>query len=231
MKYKAVIFDLFGTLVDGYSREGYYSALSEMVSILKAPKDEFIKLWMDTATRRVTGGFPNLVANIEYICGELKVPVTKSQLDLARWIRYDFVALALAPRPYAIETLSHLKSDGLKIGLVSNCSAEPPVIWPRTPFAPFFDVTVFSSVACLLKPDPRIFHLAVDQLKVVPQQCLYIGDGDDNELTGAAGVGMHPVLICAAPEESAEAIRSVPKIDDYECPRITSLQEVLNLVK
>ena len=185
----------------------------------------------DTAKRRVIGGFPSLIANLEYICGELKVPVTKRQLDLARWIRYDFVALALAPRPYAIETLSRLKTDGLKIGLVSNCSVEPPVIWPRTLFAPFFDVTVFSSVAGLQKPDPKIYLLAIEELGVTPQDCLYIGDGDDNELTGAAVVGMHPVLICAAPEESAEAVRSVPKIDDYECPRITSLQEVLNLLK
>jgi putative hydrolase of the HAD superfamily len=230
-KYRAVIFDLFGTLVDGYSREGYYSVLSEMVSILKTPKDEFISLWMDTAARRVTGGFPSLIANLEYICDELKVPVTKRQLDLARWVRYDFIALALTPRPYTIETLSRLKTDGLKIGLVSNCSTEPPVIWPHTSFAPFFDVTVFSSVAGLQKPDPKIYLLATDNLGVAPQDCLYIGDGDDNELTGAAGVGLHPILICTAPEASAEAIRSAPKIDDYECPRIISLKEVLNLVK
>ena len=231
MKYKAVIFDLFGTLVDGYSREGYYSALSEMVSILKAPKDEFIKLWMDTGPGRSIGTFPNLVANLEYICGELKVPVTKSQLNLARWIRYDYVTLALAPRPYTIETLSHLKTDGIKIALVSNCSTEPPVIWPHTPFAPFFDVTVFSSVAGLEKPDPKIYLMATEQLGVLPQDCLYVGDGDSKELTGAAGVGIHPVLLKTPQEDVAEGVRINPKIDDYECPCIASLQEVLNLVE
>jgi len=230
MKYKAVIFDLFGTLVDGFSREGYYSALSEMISILKAPKDDFIKLWMDTGHRRAIGGFSSLVANFQYICDELKVPVTKHQLNLARWIRYDFVALALAPRPNAIETLSRLKADGLKIGLVSNCSGEPPVIWPSTAFAPFFDVTVFSSVAGLQKPDPKIYLMAIEELGVQPQDCLYIGDGDSNELTGAASVGMHPVLIRVAQEDSAEAIRINPDVDDYECPCIASLQEVLDMI-
>jgi putative hydrolase of the HAD superfamily len=230
MKYKAVVFDLFGTLVDGFSREGYYSAISEMISILKAPKDEFLKLWQATSDRRVTGGFPSLVANLEYICGELKVPVTKTQLNLARWVRYDYVALALAPRPHAIETLSRLRTDGLKIGLVSNCSTEPPIIWPHTPFAPFFDVTVFSSVAGLQKPDPKIYLMATEKLGVQPQDCLYVGDGDSNELTGAAGVGMHPVLIRVAQEDSAEPVRINPEIDNYECPCIASLQEVLNLV-
>lgn len=230
-KYRAVIFDLFGTLVDGYSREGYYSALSEMISILKAPKNDFIKLWMDTATRRVIGEFPSLTANLEYICGELKMPVTKRQLDLAKWIRFDFISLTMAPRPGTLETLSRLRADGLKIGLVSNCSGEPPVIWPHTPFAPFFDVTIFSSVAGLQKPDSKIYLMATEQLGVTPQDCLYVGDGDDNELTGAAGVGMHPVLVSAAQEDAAEAIRSAPKVDEYQCPRITSLKEVLNLVK
>src|SRR4030043_1134076 len=122
MKYKAVIFDLFGTLVDIFSREGYYSVMSEMISILKAPKDDFLELWQATSERRVTGGFPTLVANLEYICRELKVPITKNQLNLARWVRFDYVSLALTPRPDAIETLCQLKSHGFKIGLVSNCS-------------------------------------------------------------------------------------------------------------
>jgi putative hydrolase of the HAD superfamily len=231
MKYKAVIFDLFGTLVDIFSREGYYSVISEMISILKAPKDDFLKLWQATSDRRVTGGFHNLEANLEYICGELKVPITKTQLNLARWVRFDYVSLALSPRPDAIETLSRLKSDGLKIGLVSNCSTEPPVIWPHTPFAPFFDTAIFSSTAGMQKPDPKIYLMATEKLGVQPQDCLYIGDGDSHELTGAAGVGMHPVLIRAAHEDSADAIRSNPEIDNWQGPQIASLKEVLNLVQ
>ncbi|OGN99008.1 MAG: hypothetical protein A2Y89_00270 [Chloroflexi bacterium RBG_13_51_18] len=231
MKYKAVIFDLFGTLVDIFSREGYYSVLSEMISILKAPKDDFLKLWQATADRRVTGGFPNLETNLEYICRELKVPVTKTQLNLARWVRFDYVSLALTPRPDVIKTLSRLKLDGLKIGLVSNCSAEPPLIWPHTSFAPFFDVTVFSSVAGIQKPNPKIYLMATEKLGVQPQDCLYTGDGDNHELTGAAGVGMHPILIRVAHEDSADAIRSNPEIDNWHGPVITSLKEVLNLVK
>jgi len=45
------------------------------------------------------------------------------------------------------------------------------------------------------KPDPRIYHLALERLKVKPQDCLYVGDGSSHELTGARKVGMHPVQI------------------------------------
>ena len=231
MKYQAVIFDLFGTLVDIYYHEDYYSVQREMISILKAPDDGFARLWHDTAERRVTGVFRTLEENLEYICRELNVPVTKKQISLARWVRFDYVALAMAPREGAIETLSRLKSDGYKIGLVSNCSAEPPVIWPYSPFAPFFDVTVFSSVAGFQKPDPRIYRLAIEQLKVTPESCLYIGDGDSHELTGAASVGMHPVLIQAAHEDTAHALRTDPEIESWSGPTISSLREALDLVK
>lgn len=231
MKYEAVIFDLFGTLVDIYYHEDYYSVQREIISILKAPDDGFAKLWRDTADRRVTGVFRTLEENLKYICRELNVPATGSQINLAKRVRFHYVALALIPRQGAIEVLSHLKSGGYKIGLVSNCSAEPPVIWRYTPFAPFFDVTVFSSTAGIQKPDPRIYRMAAEQLKVKPESCLYIGDGDSQELTGAAGVGMHPVLIRAAHEDSAHALRTNPEINSWTGPVITSLKEVLNLVK
>jgi len=230
VKYQAVIFDLFGTLVDIYYQPDYYSVLREMMSILKAPHDGFMKLWHDTADRRVTGVFKTLEENLEYICRELNVPATKSQINLAKRIRLDYVALALTPRQGAIEVLSQLKSDGYKTGLVSNCSAEPPVIWPYTSFAPFFDVTVFSSVAGIQKPDPRIYLMALEQLNVQPEDCLYIGDGDSHELTGAAAVGIHPVLIRVPHEDGMEAVRSNPEIDDYACPVISSLREVLDLL-
>lgn len=231
MKYQAVIFDLFGTLVDIFDQADYYSVLREMISLLQLPHDDFIKLWRSTTERRATGVFRTLEENLEYICRELNEPVKSSNIKLARWVRFDYIARALTPREDTIEVLSHLKSDGYKIGLVSNCSAEPPVIWPYTSFAPFFDVTVFSSVAGIQKPDPRIYRMATDQLKVSPEDCLYIGDGDSRELTGAAGVGMHPILIRVPHEDSDSALRSSPEIDDCQCPRISSLREVLDMVK
>jgi putative hydrolase of the HAD superfamily len=231
VKYKAVIFDLFGTLVDIYSQPDYHSVLREMMTLLKAPEDGFMRLWHETSERRTSGGFKTLEENLEYICRELNLVPTAFQIDMAKWVRFDYVSLVLTPREDAIETLSRLKEDGYKIGLVSNCSAEPPVIWPQTTLAPFFDATVFSSTAGICKPDPRIYLLATEQLKVKPEECRYIGDGDSGELTGAAGVGMHPVLIQVPHEDSAYALRTNAKIDEYPCPKITSLREVLDLLE
>ncbi len=231
MPYKAVIFDLFGTLVDIFSRREYENVVAEMASHLKAPYDSFYKIWLQTGPQRGNGSIRTSEENLEYICRELKIHVSASQVAAARRARFDYVARALTPRQGAIETLSKLKTDGYKIGLISNCSTEPPIIWPNTPFAPFFDVTVFSSVACLQKPDPNIYLLAAKQLSVKPQDCLFIGDGDDLELTGALEVGMHPVLIRTIHDNSTDVMRNTVEVERWQGPVIKSLKEVLNLVK
>ena len=231
MKYQAVIFDLFGTLVDIFSRREYENIVTEMVSILKVPHDDFFKIWMQSAKMRTTGVFRTLEENLEYICRKLKIKVDASQIEAARRIRFDYVTRALTPRQDAIEVLASLKSSGLKIGLISNCSMEPPLIWPTTPFAPFFDIALFSSVVGINKPDRRIFQMAAERLMVEPSKCIFIGDGGDNELAAAASTGMVPVLIRATHEDSADALRPNDEVKNFTGPIISSLKEVLNLVK
>lgn len=229
MKYEAVIFDLFGTLVDNFIRGEYESVLAEMAAILNTPLKEFQRVWLDSFPQRVTGVHANQKASIEYICRELNVRVIEAQVEHAFRVRLDYTKRSMIPRPHALETLKKLKESGYKIGLISDCSGEIPLIWGSTPFVPFFDVTVFSCVAGIKKPDPRIYHLATDPLKVRPQDCLYIGDGSSQELTGALKVGMHPVLI-RDPDESIDA-HYIDREDDWSGPRISSLREVLSLLE
>jgi putative hydrolase of the HAD superfamily len=231
MKYKAVIFDLFGTLVDIFSVREYENILVQMASNLEAPYDNFRKIWMQTAKQRATGALGTLEENLWYICRELDLAVTIRRIEKAKQIRFDYVARALIPRKDAIDVLSKLKSSGYKIALISNCSTEPPIIWPGTPFAPFFDIALFSSVVGITKPDRRIFQMAVERLSVEPSKCLYVGDGGDDELAASAAIGMTPILIRAIHENSGDALRPNDNVGNFTGQRITSLKEVLNLVK
>jgi putative hydrolase of the HAD superfamily len=130
------------------------------------------------------------------------------------------------PRPEAIGILSTLKSKGYKIGMISDCPSNTPLLWENTSIKPFFEATIFSCAVGIKKPDPRIYNLALDKLKVKPQECLYIGDGGSNELTGASSVGMHPVLISVPTEETY-----LFGVEDWKGTVISSLNEVLDLVK
>ena len=231
VKYKGIIFDLFGTLVNIFSRQEYESVLDEMISVLKAPRDEFSQQWYQTGKQRATGEFRTLEDNLEHIGRVLKIPFSARQIGIAGKIRLDLVARALAPKPDALETLGRLKSDGYKIALVSNCSTEPPLIWPDTPFAPYFDAAIFSSTCGLQKPDPRIFQLAAGKLAVNPEACIFIGDGDSNELTGAARAGMRPVLIRDPGEDIPSVIRTGYQGDTWEGDAIASLKELIKLLE
>jgi len=68
MKYQAVIFDLFGTLVSEPSRRKQQSVLWEMAAVLSVPADDFVRLWAETMDKRHLGILSSLEANIEYIC-------------------------------------------------------------------------------------------------------------------------------------------------------------------
>lgn len=45
----------------------------------------------------------------------------------------------------------------------------------------------------LRKPDPAIFRRAADELSVIPEACLFVGDDPERDVLGAAAVGMRTV--------------------------------------
>jgi putative hydrolase of the HAD superfamily len=202
----------------------------QMASVLLAPPDDFVKWWFDTFNERGIGVFQSTEANIESICRKLAVPLEDAKIKIAAKISFDCTARSMTPRPNALEVLSHLKSQGYKTGLISDCSPEIPGVFKSMPFAPFVDVAVFSCLLGITKPDSRIYHLAAEQLAVKPEACLYIGDGDSHELAGAAQAGMHPVLIRDPDEDSTDVHRVDAEAEQWDGSVITSLKEVLTLV-
>ena len=228
MKYQAVIFDLFGTLVPNMSLSEHRAILTRMAHVLSAPPDDFVQLWFDTFNERSTGIFQTPDENVEFICRTLGVSVDETEVKRATRIRFDYSVQSMVPRPDAIETLSHLKLEDYKTGLISDCSAEVPAIWKDSPFGELIDVAIFSCSVGVKKPDPRIYRLITDRLGVEPETCLYVGDGSSRELTGAAQVGMHPVLLNLS-EDNPDA----HQIDREEWSGLTisSLNEILMLIR
>ena len=78
--------------------------------------------------------------------------------------------------------------------------------------------------AGLAKPNPRIYEFAVRGLGVRAERCLYVGDGSDGELSGAAGVGMTAVLI-RAPYDRADGAREA-----WAGESISAIPDVLDLL-
>ena len=100
------------------------------------------------------------------------------------------------------------------------------MVWEETPFVNFFDATVFSCSVKMMKPDPRIFYFAAENLKVKPEECLYIADGMDGELKAATTVGMIAVRV-RFPHASIDD----PYLEEWDGTVISSLKEVVDLLQ
>lgn len=232
MKYKAVIFDLFGTLARVYSRQEWQECSLQMARALNMPASDFERLWQETSEERGKGEFSSIKANIEHIGHMFGMHLQETQITLACRLRSAFIRHQLEPVPFVIEVLSHVKSNGIKTGMISNCAVDVPSVWNETHFAALIDVPIFSCSVGLRKPDERIYRLAAKQLGVKPEECLYIGDGDSHELAGAARVGMHPLLVRNPFENSADALRDNPDAPGrWQGQVISSLREVLEMAK
>ena len=225
-RYDAVIFDLFGTLVAGLDREAYHRSLGQMAAALGAPAEEFIRLWnKETAHRRLIGNLNSPEENTEYIREALDLPPDLGRMVEAVRIRLAFYRASLTPRHETVRTLNRLREAGHRLGLISDCSYEAPLLWPETALAALIDQPVFSCVEGCAKPDPRLYELACARLDVRPERCLYVGDGDGHELAGAVRQGMDAVMIRIPDEEAAGVYRRNP--EEWDGPRIASLPEVL----
>ena len=226
MNYSTVIFDLFGTLVSDFRSVAGYT-YDELAEILGAPREPFMKLWREITGRRTLGEFQTVEASIEYVCGALGVPVNDEQMAKAVEFRLEYTRCALTPKPDAVATLTQLKQTGLKIGLLSNCSIEIPILWPETEFADLIESPIFSSRERLKKPDPRIYYLACERLGVAPERCLYVADGENHELTAAAELGMNSVLIRNSSQDNlSEVLREAR---EWRGITISTLPEVIAL--
>jgi putative hydrolase of the HAD superfamily len=227
VKFQAVIFDLFGTLVDDFaSSAGQMNA--DLATALEVPYEPFMQLWRQTSEMRTNGTFQTVEASIEHVCSKMGAPVTAEQMAKAVEIRLRYTRQALKPRPNAVATLEQLKHEDYRIGLISNCSIEIPILWPETILADLVESPIFSSRERLKKPDPRIYHLACQRLGVEPDRCLYIADGENYELTAAAKVGLHPVLLRnLSRNNDSELLREAREWQDRV---VSTLSEVLALV-
>jgi putative hydrolase of the HAD superfamily len=185
----AVLFDLYNTLVDGGDREAtaLYAALAADLGV---EPELFERLWRRSWPARSTGGYGDADATMRAVAALAGGHPSDAAVHLACVRRMAFQRRLLWPRPSTLETLDTLRAGGWRTAVVSNCTYETASLWRSTPLAPRFDATAFSVELGVAKPDPAIFLAACAAIRVAPTDCLYVGDGADDELPAAAALGM-----------------------------------------
>ncbi len=230
MLVSAVIFDLYGTLIDFLPVEDYRQANFLVADALGIEREAFLKEWNNSHQKRNEGAYGSLDGDIRYVASLLGRTPDERQIEEATRLRLDIVRKNLEPKDGAIETLAKIKEVGLLTGLVSDCFSEVAMLFCDTKIAEYIDAAAFSAVEKTVKPDPRIYRKVVRELGVKPEECIYVGDGGSNELHGALEVGMMPILVRTNYGMEYEAFRQDGlEWNGPETGDITGLLDILGL--
>jgi putative hydrolase of the HAD superfamily len=193
MRFRAVVFDLWQTLVP-WPAESAQELNERLAEIWGADPETFHEAWLARRRERELGP---IEPHLRSIGEELGLT---GDLEAVMTMRRDWTFESLVPREDAVPTLEELRRRGHLLGMISACSQDVPDVWARTPFGTLFDSIVFSCSVGVSKPDPRIYRLVCDELGVEPGDCLFVGDGANDELPGAERAGMTALQLRAPGE-------------------------------
>jgi putative hydrolase of the HAD superfamily len=233
MSLKAVVFDLYGTLVNIKTDEhdpGVYRELSRFLSYNRVyvEPDELYRSFMDKIKTQLSKSrleYPDVdVLKIftaiihEYGSGKM---APRMPLYTARLFR-SLSRRTFEPFPGVYAMLERLR-DRYPLALVSDaqrCFTEPEIEMMKLGW--FFDHIFMSSDFGFRKPDPRYFAMALKALGVKPEDSVYVGDNAYRDLLGARKAGMKMVLVRSS-ERSYEDLLPDAYLED-----ISELERVLD---
>ncbi len=107
-----------------------------------------------------------------------------------------------------------------RLGSISNGNASAGL----TPLNEYFDYFINAADIMARKPDIRIYRHFCEQLKVSPEQCLYVGDDPTYDVVGAREAGMQTVWV------NRESMAWPEDLQRAEA-EITDLNQLLELVQ
>jgi putative hydrolase of the HAD superfamily len=114
------------------------------------------------------------------------------------------------------DVLRDLAARGIRIGLISNSHRCLASFQSHFELQGLIAATVSSSEHGFMKPNPSIFHAALQLVDVPASAAVMVGDSDRQDVEGALRAGMRAVLLHRgdAPHPRAQALteRGVPVI-------------------
>ena len=95
----------------------------------------------------------------------------------------------------APSALAELRERGLRLVCVSNWDYALPDVLERVGLLPLLDGVVTSAAVGARKPEPRIFHAALEVAGCDASEALHVGDSSEEDVVGAEAAGIPAVLL------------------------------------
>jgi putative hydrolase of the HAD superfamily len=237
MKIKAVLFDLFDTLILIEGGEAFYTPSLKMLheslvkNGLKISFEDFHKAYFRIRDKlysesRESLEEPHFNIRISQTLQELgyeldaEDPVVKVATEAFSEKFMQYVRLD----PDALQILEKLHGK-YKLGLISNL-AIPECVWKlleKFDLKHFFNTIIISGEINRRKPSAEIFQRALKNLGVKASEALFVGDMPGLDVMGSKRVGMKAILIQRRPLNN--------RIETKPDKTIKRLIELLHIVK
>lgn len=111
------------------------------------------------------------------------------------------------------EVLAELRRKSVGLGVISNWDCTARDTLSASGLIDFFDHIVISCEVDCIKPDARIFEIALQKAAVAARDCIYIGDNYYDDALGSRQVGMPALIINRFGNLGVEEISDCPTIE------------------
>jgi len=114
-----------------------------------------------------------------------------------------------------------------KLGIISNFYGNVPNICHETGIDELCDVILDSVRVDINKPDPKIFHIALNKLKLPPEQVGFVGDSFCNDILPAKKIGMQTFWLKGTYPYIPDDIEAPERFIDTTITALTELEDLL----
>ncbi len=206
MAIEAVIFDLYGTVVDIWTDEwdlSTYHILSQFLTyydIFIMPEELAAQYQEKSANQMMQHPSPYGEIDVFQVFEEILAEGLLKQPERALVILVARLFRSLTRRRFGLysDTWPALEelARSYRLGIVSDAQwvfSEPEIRMLR--LSRFFETIVLSSRYFVRKPDPQIYSHALRAMWLKPQQALFVGNDLYEDVPGPQAIGMPVVLI------------------------------------
>jgi len=113
------------------------------------------------------------------------------------------------------ETLGELRRRGYRLAIISNADGRVQALLDGLGLLRHFEFVIDSGTVGVEKPDPRIFHMALERMGIEPHDAVYVGDVYEIDVAGARAAGLRAVLL-----------DPLSRLGHLDCDRIAALHEL-----
>jgi len=221
-KIKVVLFDLGDTLI--YFNGDWDDVLFRSSKVLwkclsnygiQVDPDQFL----NDFTQRMRKYYENRIETlVEYSTSKVLIDTlaqhgfSNISPDIIRKSLQNMYAVSQANwiiEPDAWELLEWLKSNGYRMGLISNASDSDDVfaLLKQHKLMGFFEKILISADIGIRKPHPSIFLPAIHHFAISADQALMVGDTLEMDIKGAIDVGMQTAWISRRSKPDQQSVK------------------------